>query len=37
MQTVVLNAAAKETGKGWAVEMGDGGVEQADEVQLVDR
>lgn len=34
MDTTVLNAASAETGKAWNVEMGDSGVEKAEEVDL---
>lgn len=34
-ETTVLNAAAKESGKSWAVEMGDNGVEAAEAVVLL--
>lgn len=36
LDTTVLNAAAKETGKGWRVSLGDDGVTAADEVALLD-
>jgi hypothetical protein len=37
MGTKVLNAAAEETGKAFAVTMGDeGGVEEVEEINLVD-
>ncbi|MDY6768481.1 MAG: hypothetical protein SVW02_00010, partial [Candidatus Nanohaloarchaea archaeon] len=35
MDTVVLNAASEESGKGWRVELGEDGVEEAEEVELV--
>lgn len=35
LKTTVLNCAAAETGKGWAVELGADGVEEADEVQFL--
>ncbi|MDY6770182.1 MAG: metallophosphoesterase family protein [Candidatus Nanohaloarchaea archaeon] len=36
MDTVVVNAAAEESGKGWRVELGDDGVEAAAQVELVE-
>lgn len=36
MNTIVLNCAAKETGKGWSITMGDDGVEDTEEVVLVE-
>ncbi|MDY6769107.1 MAG: hypothetical protein SVW02_03315, partial [Candidatus Nanohaloarchaea archaeon] len=36
MDTVVVNAAAEESGKGWRVEMGEDGVEDAVQVELVE-
>lgn len=35
MGTVVVNASSKESGKGWRVELGDDGVEDAVEVELL--
>lgn len=35
MGTVVVNASSKESGKGWRVELGEEGVEEVEEVELV--
>lgn len=37
MDTTVLNAASKESGKGWQIELGDDGVEDVNEVLLDER
>ncbi len=36
MDTVVVNASAEESGKGWRIELGDDGVEAAEPVTLVE-